>query len=116
MLLEGTVTTINRIGRILEWGKKLLVKRPWLAYVIVTFCYLLLQVPKLLVISNFDILVFPLQAIEIARQLMFDGFHLRPALTTVTISPVNGMLIYPPGIYALSGLLGSVRLILEFLL
>jgi hypothetical protein len=106
--------TINRIGHALERVDMLLARRPWLAYALTALCYCLLQVPKLLVISNFDILVFPLQAIEIARQLMFDGAHLRPALATVTIAPVNGMLIYPPGIYALSGLLGSVRLIMAF--
>ena len=106
--------TINRIGRAVERVDMLLARRTWLAYALTALCYCLLQLPKLMVISNFDILVFPLQAIEIARQLMFDGAHLRPALATVVISPVNGMLIYPPGIYALSGLLGSVRLIMIF--
>lgn len=87
--------------------ESLLARRAWLAFALLAGTYALLRLPDALAVTNFSALSFPLEALYLAR-LLFDGLEVRSAIAATLVSPSNGALIYPPGIYLCSIIAGKV--------
>ncbi len=81
----------------------------YLIYFFLLIFYGLVHAPRVFVLNNFATAVFPLNALYIADNLFFSGGTLNHALATTVISPSNLVLDYPPGIYLLSYIAGSVK-------
>ena len=73
---------------------------------LVTF-YVLFRLPDALVIGSHTALIFPLGSLYHTR-LLFDGLSVNPSLAGTLITPANSALIYPPGIYFINLIVGSV--------
>lgn len=86
----------------------------WREYAILLAVYAAIRLPDVWVIDHFTTLIFPLNFFYFAK-LLFSGIGVNPAIADTVIAPANASLIYPPGIYALSSLLGSVRNAFYFL-
>ena len=79
-----------------------------LDYIALLVIYLVIRMPDILVVDHFVTLIFPLDLFYYSK-LLFSGFGVNPAITDSVVAPANASLIYPPGIYLLSTMFGSVR-------
>ena len=76
--------------------------------------YFLIRILDVLEVEHFVTLIFPLNFLYFSK-LLFLGGDINPAIAGTVIAPSNASLIYPPGIYILSKLLGNVRNVFYFL-
>lgn len=83
-------------------------------YVALFIIYIAIRIPDIWAIEEFAVLIFPLNFLYYAK-LLFSGVAVNPAISDTIIAPSNASLIYPPGIYILSSVLGSVRNTFYFL-
>ncbi|MFA4955718.1 MAG: hypothetical protein WC556_01930 [Candidatus Methanoperedens sp.] len=83
-------------------------------YTVLLIFFVLFHLPNVLVIKYFSSAVSPLYWIYIGKNLFLPGGMLNPDLATTVISPSVVLLDFPPGIYLLSYLLGSVKNIFLF--
>lgn len=83
-------------------------------YVLLAAAYLVISVPDILSVPQFHKLLFPLNFLYFSETL-FSGLKVNAELAHTVISPTHANLIYPPGIYILSSVLGSVRNMFYFL-
>lgn len=90
-------------------------KQHILIYVALILFYILVRLQDISVLLSFPGAIFPLNSIYIANNLLFLNDSLNAGLLDTVITPSNGSLIYPPGIYILTKFLGSVRNIYIFL-
>lgn len=90
--------------------ESLLARRHGLPYALLAGLFFLLRIPDVLAVANYSSLAFPLEALYLAN-LLLDGAAVRADLAATLSSPSNGVLIYPPGIYAVSTLAGMVRVL-----
>jgi hypothetical protein len=84
-------------------------------YGVLLLLYLVFRLPDVLLIDNFTTLIFPLNFLYFGK-LLFSGWAVNPELANTVIAPSNASLIYPPGIYMLGNLLGTVQNAFLFLL
>ncbi len=77
---------------------RLIVERQWLPYTVLVLLYLLIHLPQVVALKDFSSLAFPLVA-HYASSLLFSDGWIRGDLANALVSPANGALIYPPGIY-----------------
>ncbi|MBA7518903.1 hypothetical protein ES705_10977 [subsurface metagenome] len=89
-------------------------KYPFLIYLLLAFFYVVIRLPNILSIQSFSNLVFPLNSLYVSQNLLFSGWGMNPELAKTVLSPSNGSLICPPGIYILTRVLGNVRNIFIF--
>lgn len=83
-------------------------------FALLVIFYFLSKFPDLLVLRSFTSSIFPLNALYIADNILFPAGGLNPELESTVIAPSNASLIYPPGIFMLVRLLGSVENIYIF--
>ena len=84
-------------------------------YVLLVVIYMVIRVPDILGVPLFHKLLFPLNFLYFSETL-FSGLKINPELAYTLISPTHANLIYPPGIFILSSILGSVKNMFHFLL
>ena len=77
--------------------------------------YFIWRLPDMLVLRSIASAVFPLNSIYVANTLLSPDMSTGSELASIPISPSIILLIFPPGIYALSWCLGSVSNIFTFL-
>lgn len=87
----------------------------WLEYGVLLLLYFAFRLPDVLVVESFFQIIFPLNFLYFGK-LLFSGWSVNPEIANTVIAPANASLIYPPGIYMLGNVLGSVRNCLYFLL
>lgn len=92
----------------------------WLAHpvrsaVLLVGLYALCRLPDILILRGFDIALYPLVSLYIVKHLLFGTHGFLPELASIPLSPASSFVIYPPGIYLLSWVLGQVGTIFLFL-
>jgi len=107
---------MSKLQRLTDRANAALTGHPRLALLVLALLYLFLQLPRLWVVSFAYQLQFPLESIVMGQRQIFHGLSLNPALADMLITPVNGILIYPPGLYVLAALLGNLKAMYIFLL
>jgi len=95
-------------------GDRALAGRPWFAYGTLVGLYLLAHLPNVIAVKDYTSLAFPLAAQYVSR-LLFSGMAVRGDLADTLVTPANGALIYPPGIYFADLLLPDVASIFYLL-
>ncbi len=78
-------------------------------YLLLLGIYTFFRLPDLLAVKELSCMIFPLDSIYIAKQLLFSGWHVNPDLANTVVAPSNATFIAPPGLYIISKIMGSVR-------
>lgn len=94
--------------------KRKLLESDVASYLLLFVFYVAINGPGILGVTQFHKLVWPLSALYFSETLL-SGLHVNLDLAHTVISPAHQSLIYPPGNYALSAALGSVRNMFCFL-
>jgi hypothetical protein len=109
-MAETTIPSQSWLAR----GNALLQRWPWAPYLFLTLWYVLINFPDQILVRNFGAIAFPLESMVITK-LLFAGHAVRPELAATLAEPSNAALIYPPGLYVLVALLGTVQRMFLFL-
>ena len=88
---------------------------PSLVYITLGLFYILWHLSNLLILNSFTSAVFPLDSIYYGSKLLFSGMSINPELASTVLTVSNSTLDYPPGLFTLSNILGSVHNIFIFL-
>jgi hypothetical protein len=89
-------------------------KKEYWIVTLLLFIYVGLRLSDILCVGSFHTLILPLNLFYYAKTL-FIGVNINPEIARTVISPSTASLIYPPGVYILSELLGSIKNAFYFL-
>ena len=105
---------VDTLDRLFVHANALLNRSPWIIYLLLTLWFTLVNFPDQVLVRNYGAIAFPLESLVISK-LLFAGHAIRPEIGATLIEASNAALIYPPGLYVLEMLLGSVRNMFLFL-